>query len=153
LAALLALVTVALAETPARAALLGLPLVAASAAFAYWGREAARVLWPALLLGALPLGCALMAPHLGHICTGSGCVSLCLPMCTAGGLTAGILLSRFALAQPRPWRAWWFGAVIAIGAGAMGCACAGLPSVAGMALGVGLPQLTLLLAGRTGRAA
>ena len=152
LAALLVLVAVTLAEAPARAALLGLPLLAASAAFAYWGREAAHVLWPALLLGALPLSCALMAPHLGHICTGSGCVSLCLPMCTAGGLAAGMLLSRFAMAQPRPWRAWWLGAAIAIAAGAMGCACAGLPSVVGMALGVGVPQLTLLLAGRVGRA-
>jgi hypothetical protein len=141
LAGLLVVVALLLAEAPSRAALLGLPLVLASAAFAYVGREAARALWPALLLGTLPLGCALAAPHLGHLCTGSGCVSLCLPLCTAGGLAAGVLLSRFALAQARPWRVWWFGAVVTVGAGALGCACAVLPSVVGMALGVGLPHL------------
>lgn len=153
LAALLVVAAVALAEAPERAALIGLPLLAISAAFGYWGREAARALWPALLLGALPLGCALAAPHLGHVCTGSGCVSLCLPLCTVGGLVAGGLLSRFALAQHRPWQVWSLGAVIAVGAGAMGCACAGLPSVVGMALGVGVPHLALQLGRRAGRAA
>lgn len=153
MATLLTLVALAFAEAPSRAAMLGAPLLLASAGSAYWGREAGRVLWPALLVSALPLGCALLAPHLGHVCTGSGCVSLCLPMCTAGGLSAGALLSRFALTQPRPWRVWGFGAAIAVLAGAMGCACAGLPSVVGMALGVALPQLAVLLSGRVGRAA
>lgn len=146
LAALLVVVALLLAEAPSRAALLGLPLLLASAGFAYSGREAAKALWPALLLGTLPLGCALTAPHLGHVCTGSGCVSLCLPLCTAGGLAAGLLLSRFALAQPRPWRVWALGAVVTVGAGALGCACAGLPSVVGMALGVGLPHVVRSLA-------
>lgn len=147
LSALLVLVALLFAEAPSRTALLGLPLLLASAAFAYVGREPARALWPALLLGALPLACALVAPHLGHVCTGSGCVSLCLPLCTAGGLAAGALLSRFALGQARPWRVWAFGAVVTVGAGALGCACAGLPSVLGMALGVGLPQLVRSLYG------
>lgn len=116
-------------------------LLTLTSLFGFWGRDAGRVVTPALLLGSLPLGCALVARHVGHLCTGSSCVSWCVPLCTAGGIGAGVLLARYALASPHPWRSWWFGAAITASAGAMGCACVGLSGVAGMLGGLLVPQL------------
>jgi hypothetical protein len=152
LAALLVALATWLSGVPTRAALLGALLIAASAAFAFWGRDAGRALAPALILGTLPLACSLAAPHLGHVCTGSGCMSLCLPLCTTGGVAAGVLLTRIAQEQARPWRAWLLGAGIAALTGAMGCACVGLPSLAGMALGLAVPQAVSALTRQLRRA-
>jgi len=116
---------------PYMALLLGLTF-----AFAYRGRSAGRAVLPALILGVLPLGCALAAQSVGHACTPNGCVSLCVPLCTAGGLGAGVLLARWAAAQKRPFVTWGAGAAVVAAAGAMGCACVGQAGILGMGGGL-----------------
>jgi hypothetical protein len=145
LAALLVAAAVLLSGEPAMSFASGALLLVLTGAFAFLGREAGRAVVPAMVLGALPLSCALLAPHLGHVCTGSGCVSLCAPLCASGGSVSGILLARFARAQPHPARTWLFGGSVALAAGAVGCVCAGLPSLLGMAAGLTLPSVVAAL--------
>ena len=110
-------------------------LLLLSAVFGYTG-FAGRVAWAALLLGAIPLACATCAQHIGHICTPTGCVSWCLPLCLFGGSLAGILLARTALASPKPATSFIGGAALVFTTGALGCACVGLGGVVGMGLGL-----------------
>jgi hypothetical protein len=141
IAALLVLVGTLCSPRPEQALLFGALLLLTSGAFAFVGRDAGRAVLPAMLLGSLPLACALVGPHLGHVCTGSACISFCVPFCSAGGLVAGILLERFSRAQRHPWRTWAFGVIIGACAGAMGCACVGMGGILGMSLGLVSPRL------------
>jgi hypothetical protein len=120
---------------------LGALLLVVIGVFSFRGGEAGNVIMPALILGLMPLSCSLAARHFGHLCTGSACVSLCIPICTAGGLAAGAVLVRFAREHARPARTWWFGAIIVAVAGSLGCACVGLSGVSGMVLGLLVPRL------------
>jgi hypothetical protein len=137
----LALAGTLLSTRPLQAAIFGALLLLASGVFAFMGRDAGRAVVPAMLVGSLPLACALLGPHLGHVCTGSACVSFCVPLCSAGGLLAGGLLERFARVQQRPWRTWVFGVIVGACAGAMGCACVGVGGILGMSLGLVTPRV------------
>lgn len=118
-------------------------------AFLVRGQSLGRAVLPGLLLGLVPFGCAHAAQHvpasLGHLCTGSQCVSWCIPMCAAGGLIAGAWIGRLARRAASPF-------VFAVGAGSLavltgslGCACVGLSGVAGAALGLGSGLLPTLV--------
>jgi hypothetical protein len=140
----LAMVAAALsfgATAPLQTLLLGGVLVSSSAAFAYLGRDPGRVVLPALLLGTLPLGCALVARHFGHWCASGACYSICAQLCSAAGLCAGVLLTRLTQSEPKPMRSWLLGATITGVSGALGCACLSATALGGMLLGLFLPQL------------
>lgn len=110
-----------------------------------------RLVLPALLLGTIPLGCALVAQALGHHCGGescaTSCATWCAPLCATGGLASGVLLARAARYEPRPWRAWLLGGGLIISAGALGCGCVGAAGIVGLALGF-LPSAGLLVGAR-----
>ncbi len=111
-------------------------LLGLTAALAVYGRVAGRAVLPALLLGVIPLACSLSAQHLGHACTAGGCMSLCVPLCSSGGLVAGLLLGRQSRHSARPLVAWLSGGALVVAAGALGCVCVGAGGVVGMSLGV-----------------
>jgi hypothetical protein len=100
------------------------------------GPRSSRLVLPALLVSIVPLACSLGAQHVGHVCMDGGCHSLCVPLCSAGGLLAGVLNGRMARAAARPGLAWLGGGVLVVSAGAMGCVCVGAGGVVGMTLGV-----------------
>lgn len=110
-------------------------LLLLSVVFGYTG-FGGRAVWVALLLGTIPLSCATIAQHVGHMCTPHGCVSWCLPMCLLGGSVAGILLARTALASTKPVASFVGGAALVFTTGALGCACVGMGGIGGMGLGL-----------------
>lgn len=113
------------------------------------GGGIARMALPATVLGWIPLGCSLVAAHLGHVCTPGGCVSLCVPLCASGGLISGAWLGRVAAREAQPLRAVLFGGAVAALAGGIGCSCVGLSGAAAMGTAVVVAS-TLTAAVRSG---
>jgi hypothetical protein len=62
----------------------------------WYGQGLQRAVLPGVVAGLIPLISALCANQFGHVCTGDGCVSLCLPACIFGGVSAGALLGYWA---------------------------------------------------------
>ncbi len=117
-------------------------------AFLVRGQGLGRAVVPGLLLGLVPFACARAAQHIpasmGHLCTGSACVSWCIPMCVGGGLVAGAVLGRLARRTSTPIAfALGAGALAAL-TGALGCACVGLSGVVGGVVGLGSGLLPTL---------
>ncbi|MER2559893.1 MAG: hypothetical protein ABTQ32_04190, partial [Myxococcaceae bacterium] len=83
------------AKRPLSAALFGGALFVTGVVLLWRGRDLRRALWPGVLSGVIPLVFALVANH-GHGCSGGHCSSWCVPACTAGGVTAGIVVSFIA---------------------------------------------------------
>ncbi|MFN7130974.1 MAG: hypothetical protein ACK4N5_02755, partial [Myxococcales bacterium] len=116
--------------------LLGSLLFAAFWAMQWAGRDVGRAARAGVLAGVPALLLALAAQLTGHVCVGTGCYSLCLPACAAGGLLAGGIAVRLALKSQAP------GATIAAAAGvsfltgALGCTCIGYSGVVGLSLGL-----------------
>lgn len=119
---------------------LGLAIWAAVVGLTWRGQSWGRAVPAGLQAGAFPLGLALMAQKIGHVCTAHGCTSLCVPMCAAGGLVAGVVIAAAARRSPVPWITLGCGAAIALAVGAMGCSCVGAAGMLGM--GVGLAAST-----------
>lgn len=86
--------------------------------------------------GAIPLGLALLAQRIGHVCTPQGCTSLCVPMCVAGGVFAGFLIAAAAKRSRSPAITIGAGAVLSTLVGALGCSCVGAGGMVGMTLGL-----------------
>ena len=135
-----------LGAKPGSAALFGSILFATGVTLLWYGRDLRRAVLPGVAAGIVPLAFALCANHIGHACTGTGCMSLCIPACTVGGLVAGFAVA--AVARPAKYGVgFWLGAsAIALSTGAMGCACIGYGGVIG--LGVGFAAGTLTFATR-----
>jgi hypothetical protein len=89
-----------------------------------------------LKAGLVPLALAHGAKLWGHVCTPTGCTSLCLPACTAGGVVGGLLVEWWARSTPRPIVARGVGAAMCVLTGALGCSCVGHAGVLGMVLGL-----------------
>ncbi|HSC89026.1 MAG TPA: hypothetical protein VLC09_17210 [Polyangiaceae bacterium] len=112
------------------------------------GGSFAKVALPATVLGLVPLACALGASHMGHVCTLGGCVSLCLPVCSAGGLIAGGWLGRLAARDPHPLRTLALGGSLSALVGAIGCSCMGWSSTLAMASSIVLSSSLSSLLGQ-----
>jgi hypothetical protein len=104
------------------------------------GQSLGRAVYPGLLVGIVPFACSFAGGHIGHVCTGDTCVSLCMPLCALGGAVAGLLVARAVRREPSPVLATGMG-VLALGIGSFGCPHAGLTSLMAMGLGIGLPLL------------
>ena len=124
------------------------PLLFAGGVLALWyGREPARGVLPGALAGGTALVLVLCANRMGHVCTGSECVSWCLPACVAGGVISGALVSLVGVRQRRGVGYWASASGITLLTGALGCSCAGFSGVIGLGLGfvaVTAPSLTAL---------
>jgi hypothetical protein len=103
---------------------------------AWRGRELGRGMFAGALAGVLPLGLALVAQSMGHACTPAGCVSWCVPACTAGGVGAGAFIAWCAARRRAPFAFWGAAAGTSALTGALGCACAGYGGVLGLAIGL-----------------
>ncbi|HEY6562592.1 MAG TPA: hypothetical protein VI072_35235 [Polyangiaceae bacterium] len=133
------LVLVALAawigQRPSTAALFGAILFATGVTLLWYGRDLRRAVLPGIVAGIVPLAFALCANEIGHACTGSGCMSLCIPACTLGGLAAGLGVALVA-GRARRGAGFWIGAsALALSTGAMGCVCMGYAGIAGLTVG------------------
>jgi hypothetical protein len=100
------------------------------------GRFGERALLRGLVAGAIPLGVVLFARALGHVCTPSGCYSLCVPACIAGGAAAGLTLSRLVGSERHRLAGLAASGVFAWGVGALGCCCVSHGAYAGVAIGL-----------------
>lgn len=135
-ASVIVVITLFLSSMHGTVLLPGFALIFLTAVFSYYGREPGRFVLPALILGLIPLTCALASQFVGHVCVAGGCTSLCVPLCTAGGLVSGVLLARSARASRSPGLVWLSGGALVLCAGAMGCVCVGASGVVGMSLGL-----------------
>lgn len=124
-------------------------IVVAMASFALWrGESLGRAVLPGVLFGVVPLSLALVAKATGHVCTGSTCVSLCVPACTAGGIVAGMGLYLAGRKAKQPWVFWGVGALLALATGSLGCSCVGAGGIVGLALGLSVSAVPMLRAKR-----
>lgn len=154
-AAALVWLAVVIAARPSSTLLFGIAMLLGGVALLWYGREPRRALLPGLGAGIVPLGLALAANAWGHVCTGSGCTTLCLPACVAGGTIAGLLVASVGHRRRAGWGFWGTASAIALLTGAMGCACIGLAGVGGLVLGFGaglLPDLGRTFRDRAGSA-
>lgn len=131
------------AKRPTSVAVFGGLLFVTGVILLWRGRDLRLALWPGVLTGLIPLVAALVANH-GHGCTGEHCSSLCVPTCTAAGVTAGLVVSLIATRMKAGWGFWAAASAVSMLTGAMGCACVGYAGVLALIGGfsVGLaPQL------------
>jgi hypothetical protein len=113
----------------------GSALFAFGVVLLWYGRDIRRAVIPGVLAGLVPLVFALCAKHVGHACTGDGCMTLCVPACAAGGFLAGIVISVVWFRHGRDFGFWLGASAVTLLTGAMGCACAGVPGLVGLVLG------------------
>jgi hypothetical protein len=137
-----------LAPDRTRGAFVLVPTLVLSAALLFTRGGVRRLALPAVLLGALPLLCAVGAEKMGHVCSPGGCVSLCLPLCALGGSVAGALYGRAVHRLGASLADYGAGLVLLCGTGSVGCACMGLSSIAAMGAGAVVLSLTSLTVAR-----
>lgn len=142
-------IAVALARDPAATAPLAAALVLASAAGLWLRRGAHAAIALGFFAGLVPFGAAVVASRLGgHVCTPGGCVSMCLPACTAAGAVAAVLVARGA-ARRRAGPLFWIAAsTVTMATGALGCSCAGFAGAAGLVAGYALAGLPVAILAR-----
>ncbi len=124
---------------------LGTALFTFGVVLLWYGRDIRRAVLPGVLAGLVPMAFALCAKHIGHGCTGDGCMTLCVPACAAGGFLAGLAIHVAWFRHGRHSGFWVAASVLTLLTGAMGCACAGLPGLVGLAVGFAAPATTGLL--------
>lgn len=123
--------------TPMRSAgPLGAGLVAAMALTMWRGGVFSLSSMTGLKSGLVPLAFAHAAKLFGHVCTPSGCTTLCVPACATGGVLAGALLEYWARRSPRPNLTRGLGVGVALLTGALGCSCVGASGMLALLLGV-----------------
>ncbi len=131
---------------PLTAALVGSVLVGAAWLFRWRGQALGRAVLPGIVAGIAPFALALGAKAYGHVCTGTSCVSLCIPACTLGGAVAGFYIARTARRQSSPFVFLLGASGLATLVGCLGCSCVGLGGVAGLAAGLFVTSLPRWLA-------
>ena len=132
----LPLVAFALGGRLVPSVVLGAALATLVIALGWRGQAWGRAVPAGLLAGLFPLGLALTAQRIGHVCTPEGCTSLCVPMCSAGGLIAGVVISLAARRSTSPRLTLGAGAVVTLVVGALGCSCVGYAGALGMMAGL-----------------
>jgi len=136
--ALLPLTSFLLGTPLLSAALVGSALVAAVGLSEWRGGAAAFGGVSGLKAGLAPLAFAHAAQAFGHVCTPSGCTTLCVPACAAGGVVAGLAVEWLARRGPRPGLTRGLGLGVAFLTGALGCSCVGASGM--LALALALPM-------------
>ena len=131
--------------SPHLATLCGLLLFFGSAGLWWRGETYGRAVLPGAVAGLIPLAAAPLASLVERIATVS-CWQVCVSLCAATGILAGIVIGYTTLEHHRGRRAFALSAVaIALVVGAPGCAFAGILGVAGMLVGLGIVSVPLAL--------
>jgi hypothetical protein len=127
-------VATAVARHPSATAAFGIAAFVGGAAMLWYGRDPKRAVLPGVLAGFVPLALALCTSHMRD-CSGDGCMMMCVPACSVGGLVAGLAVASIGN-QRRAGSVFWLSAsALALFTGAMGCACVGYAGVVGLAIG------------------
>jgi len=137
----LALISLLLGHQDLKMVLLAVVALGLAVATAYLDRGAQRLTLPAIIAGACPLVCGLLAAHGGHICVGGVCSSWCVPACLGSSLVAGGLMGRLWARRAASGRTVVITGLLIWSVGALGCSCAlhgGLWAMSGGLLGGGL---------------
>jgi hypothetical protein len=113
----------------------GSALFVLGVALLWYGRNLKRAVLPGVLAGMVPLLFALCAMHVGRACMGDGWLTVCVPACVAGGIVAGILIDLVCLRAAHRSAVWLAASGIVLLTGAMGCSCAGVLGLLGLAIG------------------
>lgn len=142
----IAVIGCCLGAQPVTSACVGIALVAAAWVFLWRGQALGKAVFPGVVAGLVPLALAVFARSYGHVCTGTECVSLCIPACTLGGLLAGLVVARTARHTASPGQFLLGSTSLAVLVGALGCSCVGFGGILG--LGAGL-MVTVLPASMT----
>lgn len=121
-----------LGHRPGTALVLGAALALCVGWFVWRGKGWAVAVPAGLRAGVIPLGFALAAQHIGHVCTAGGCTTLCVPACVAGGVLAGVLVAISSRQSAWPRATLAGGLAVSLAIGAMGCTCVGFSGVLGM---------------------
>jgi hypothetical protein len=102
------------------------------------GGPSGRAVRAGAIAGFAPLIAPLCLRSAEHVCFGPFCASPCLLGCLAGGILAGALLgARASRLDARSRQEFLIaGAAISVLSGSLGCIFAGIPGLAGMALGL-----------------
>jgi hypothetical protein len=129
------------AKHPTSTLAFGAAMFAAGVSALWYGRGLKHAVLPGFGLGLVPLALALCANRFGHVCTGDGCVALCVPACITGGLMAGVGMAVIGHRHRQGVGYWAAASLIALLTGAMGCSCVGSAGVLGLAAGFGLGVL------------
>ena len=117
---------------------LGVALLGIGIALLWRGQDWTRGLSSGLKAGLIPLVFSHAANLYGHVCTPSGCTSLCVPACTLGGALAGFIVANAARRSTAAWQVLGAGGIIACLVGAFGCACVGFGGIAGLVVGTAI---------------
>lgn len=125
----------AVGARPGSVWVLGTMLFTSGVLLLWYGRALHKAVLPGVAAGMIPLLLALGANSWGHICTGSGCTSVCVPACVCGGLLAGLLVAAVGRRGKHGAGFWCAASAVALFTGAMGCACIGYSGVVGLVLG------------------
>lgn len=150
----LPLAAVGLAARPAPGSVpIALLLVAVALGLAWRGRGAGRAVRLGLAAGIAPIVLPLAMMRLGHFCVDGRCLSSCLAGCVLGGGLAGLVVGARAAREPTARADFALGAgAVAVLAGTLGCAWAGVPGVLGMIAGVVVTSAPIAVFGRSARA-
>lgn len=135
-APLLVIVAIAtvVARHPSATAAFGGAAFVAGATMLWYGRDPKRAVLPGVLAGFVPLVLVLCTSHM-HGCMGDGCMMVCVPACSAGGLVAGLAVASVGNQRNAGSAFWLSASAVALLTGSMGCACVGYSGVAGLAIG------------------
>jgi hypothetical protein len=128
-------VACALGDRPWWALAFGVGLFAAGVWALSYGRDARRAVLPGLAAGMAPLVLVLLARHVGHVCGGAECTSLCLQACVVGGAIAGLAVGFTKAARSAGAAFWVAASFVAVLTGAMACARLGISGILGLVLG------------------
>jgi len=108
--------------------------VVVGAAMFWYGRDPQRAVLPGVLAGFVPLVLALCTSHMAG-CSGDGCMTMCVPACSAGGVIAGLAVASVGNRRRAGAVFWLSASSLALLTGAMGCACVGYAGVVGLGVG------------------
>jgi len=136
--AVIPLASFAIGQRMLPSVVLGVALLAMATALLWRGQGFGRGLAVGLKAGLVPLVLSHAANLYGHVCTATGCTSLCVPACAAGGVVAGFVIASAAARTPARWHVIGAGGVTACLIGAFGCSCVGFGGIAGMVLGMAI---------------
>jgi hypothetical protein len=125
--------------TPAAASTVAIGAIVTIAWLSFWrGRDAARGVLPGILAGLVPFAMIHLARNFDHVCMGSACWLICIPVAFAGGAVAGVSL---ALVARRRRASLWFavvGVAVAAALGSLACTVIGFGEVLGLAVGLAI---------------
>jgi len=126
---------------PLASAPFGLGFFLAGVIALWYGREPRRAVLPGIVAGLFPVVLTLAAMHIGHLCLGARCTSVCMAACVAGGIGAGLAVDIVGVRKGYRPLYWITASALVLCTGSMGCACLGYGGLVGLVAGYGMGVL------------